>query len=193
MLRIRDLQVDKRGQTICQVAALDVERGECVGIVGPNGCGKSTLLRVISGIEREVDGECDVQLPLRKRVYVHQSPYLFRGSVAENVGFPLAVRQVAKQLRKSQVAHWLDVFNVAHLAERPCSRLSGGERRRVALARAFTVRADLLLLDEPLAELDEDGIEIVSRAIANEAETTILFASPVPVDQSLAQRSVCLG
>lgn len=188
MLQIRDLRVDKGGRTICCVPELTVGSGERVALVGPNGSGKTTLLRVLSGLERDIHGECRIVPPMRKRVYVHQSPYLFRGTVMWNVGYGLAARNIDKKSRTSTVWHWLNVFGIGGLAERHCEKLSGGERRRVALARAFAIRPDLLLLDEPLADLDEEGIEIVCRAIADESESTIVIVSPVPVPSTLRVR-----
>jgi ABC-type nitrate/sulfonate/bicarbonate transport system ATPase subunit len=178
---------------ICHVPELDVAPGERIAIVGPNGSGKTTLLRVFAGLEQDTRGECHVASPLRHRVYVHQTPYLFQGSVACNAGYGLAARKVARNERISKVAYWLNAFGVDHLAERRCDRLSAGERRRVALARAFAVRAELLLLDEPLAELDEAGVEIVCRAIAAEAAATIVIASPVPLPAALPARSYHLS
>ena len=189
MLRVRDLRVEKAGTTICSVPELDAGRGERVALVGANGCGKTTLLRVLSGLEPDMRGHCRIEAPLRKRVYVHQTPYLFRGSVMWNAGYGLAAQNIGRKERTSAVRHWLSIFGLDHLAERRCTRLSGGERRRVALARAFAVRADLMLLDEPFAELDQEGIEIVCGAIAGASDSTILIASPVPLPAALPARS----
>jgi tungstate transport system ATP-binding protein len=189
MLRVRDLRVEKAGSTICRVPKLEVSAGEHVAVIGPNGSGKSTLLRVLSGLEVTTHGECSIESPMRKRVYLHQTPYLFRGTALANVRYGLAARNVARRDQISTAHRWLEVFGVRHLAARRCSQLSGGERRRVALARTFAIRAELMLLDEPLAELDPEGIEIVSRAICGESEATILIASPVSLPAPLAARS----
>ena len=87
MLQIRNLRVERGGQTICELPELRVEGGERVCVVGPNGSGKTTLLRVVGGLDREFHGECRADVPFRDRVYLHQSPYLFRGSVLANVLF----------------------------------------------------------------------------------------------------------
>lgn len=185
MLQIQNLHVEKNGMAICRVPKLDASPGERHAIIGPNGSGKTTLLRVLGGLERDFSGECNIEPTLRQRVYVHQIPYLFRGTVMFNVGYGLVARKVAKQERLSTVRHWLKTFGLGSLAGRRCDKLSGGERRRVALARAFAIRADLILLDEPLADLDQEGIEIVCKAINEATAATIVITSPVPLPSTL--------
>jgi tungstate transport system ATP-binding protein len=181
MLHVNDLKVDKRGATICHVPQLVARRGERIAVIGPNGSGKTTLLRVIGGLQTEFSGRCAAKTPMRRRIYVHQSPYLFRGSVLANTMYGLSSRRQSRRRKMEIAKQWLDTLGVAELANREGRTLSGGERRRVALARAFATGADLLLLDEPLADLDETGIELVGRAISAAADATILITSPVPL------------
>lgn len=188
MLRIRQLRVESKGATICRVDDLQVERGEHVNIVGPNGSGKTTLLRVVAGLDTNYEGDVNCESSLRERVFVHQAPYLFRGSVSYNVGYPLAARGIARAQRRKTVAHWLEVFQVQWLAQRDCAQLSGGEQRRVALARAFAVDADLMLLDEPLAELDSVGIDAFCQAVQQRRETTVVSTSPALPPPGLESR-----
>lgn len=191
MLRIRDLRLDKAGKTICHVPELEVGRGERIAVVGPNGSGKTTLLRVIGGLERQFTGECRVDVPSRQRVYVHQAPHLFRGSVLCNAKYGLAARHLPRGKQTSVAREWLRTLGVEHLVQRKCARLSGGERRRVALARAFALQPQVLLLDEPFADLDQEGIDIVCRAISASSSCTVLIASPVPLPDALpVQRSL---
>jgi ABC-type nitrate/sulfonate/bicarbonate transport system ATPase subunit len=192
MLRIRDLRLGKAGKTICHVPELEVRRGERIAVVGPNGSGKTTLLRVVGGLERQFTGECRVDVPSRERVYVHQSPHLFRGSVLSNAKYGLAARHLPRRKQVSTAREWLRTLGVEHLVHRQCASLSGGERRRVALARAFATEPEILLLDEPLADLDQEGIDIVCRAISASSIWTVLIASPVPLPDALPVQR-CLG
>ncbi len=192
MLEIRDLQVNKVGKTICHVPELSVPNGERVAVIGPNGSGKTTLLRVLAGLEKEYTGEVQAWTAAQRRVFVHQSPFLFRGSVRFNVTYGLSARALTRRERASVAEKWIDRFGVAHLVDRHCAKLSGGERRRVALARAFALRPSVLLLDEPLLDLDEQGIELLRGAMIELPESTILMSSPVSLPVALTARVYAL-
>ncbi len=193
MLRIRDLRVEKGGKPICAVQQMDVQQGERVSIVGGNGSGKTTLLRVMGGLENQFTGECRAEVPVERRVYVHQTPYLFRGTVLHNVVYALVARRVARQARIPSARRWLRDLGVEHLQHRQSSNLSGGERRRVALARAFATEADILLLDEPFAELDCAGIDTVCSAISALPRSTIVVSSPVALHADCSMRSITIS
>jgi tungstate transport system ATP-binding protein len=189
MLHIRNLRVDKAEKTICSVPKLQMDDGERLAILGGNGSGKTTLLRVMSGLERDFSGECRIAAPIRNRVYVHQSPYLMRGTVLANAAYGLAVRSIPRMQRQTTARQWLERLGVAHLADQRSTNVSGGERRRIALARAFAVQPDVLLLDEPFADLDRQGIEVVGEAISSLVATTVIIASPIPLPELLPTRS----
>jgi len=186
VLRVRNLQVEKSGRAICRVSQLDVSPGEIVAIVGPNGSGKSTLLRVIAGLETEFTGEVTCDAPPKGRVYVHQSPYLFRGSVLYNVRYGLAACGVSRRKQLQAARQWLDALDASRLAARQTGHLSGGERRRVALARALAIGPPVLLLDEPLADLDEQGAASAYDAIGKATQkkgspAAVIIATPTPL------------
>lgn len=180
MLTVENLLVTKDGVPICAVPELRIAEGEKVAVTGLNGSGKTTLLRVIGGLESDYSGTVTMQA--RSRVYVHQAPYLFRGTVASNVEYGLANQRKPKSERQASVAIWLDRFEIAHLAHTNTRVLSGGERRRVALARAFAMEPQLLLLDEPFADLDSSGMDTVRQTIQSVTRSTILITSPVASD-----------
>jgi tungstate transport system ATP-binding protein len=190
VLNIRELKVFKAEKLICRVDELDVARSERVAIIGSNGSGKTTLLRVVSGLENEFTGVCQVDAPRNGRVYQHQSPYLFRGSVLFNTAYGLVARGLSHRESQRRAHEWLKLFGIDHLAHRRCGYLSGGERRRVALARAFAVQPSILLLDEPFADLDRAGVDLVCHAFNLAPHTTILISSPSSLPPNLSMRIV---
>lgn len=144
--------------------SFSVERGEFVSLLGPSGCGKTTLLRIVAGLETVSSGRVDIagtdvtHLPPEKRdiAMMFQSyallPHL---SVAENVRFPLRMRGIgSRDEQNERVKTALDTVQLSHLGDRRARQLSGGQQQRVALARAIVSRPKVLLLDEPLSNLD---------------------------------------
>ena len=178
MIKVSQLAVKKDSQTICTVDSLDVEQGERLAVIGSNGSGKTTLLRVLAGLETDFNGSCQVGVDRRNKTYVHQHPLLFRGSVLHNVGY--ACRAAVEPIE------WLRRLGVDHLSARTTANLSGGEVRRIALARALATGAHLLLLDEPLADLDPEASDRVCRVLSELEKTTIVVASPTPLPEGLA-------
>ena len=193
MIDINGLRVIRNGRTICSVSELEIAPGERVAILGPNGSGKTTLLRVLSGLEANFAGRLSVNALRKDRVYVHQSPYLFRGTVLFNVTYGLRQRGTNRAERERMALQWLQRLGVGNLSRRRITHLSGGERRRVALAQAMILRPRLLLLDEPLAEMDEQGAAAVLAALDELNESTILVASPTAVLQGLTTRDYQLA
>jgi iron(III) transport system ATP-binding protein len=147
--------------------SLDVANGEFLAILGPSGCGKTTLLRLIAGFERPTagairlgdrlvaDGQTLVPPEDRHVGIVFQSYALWpHMSVGENVGYPLRTRGIKGAAYRAQVAAALEAVGLSGVDARRPASLSGGQRQRVALARCFAMSPDLVLLDEPLANLD---------------------------------------
>ncbi|MBU1304906.1 MAG: ABC transporter ATP-binding protein [Alphaproteobacteria bacterium] len=144
--------------------SLDIASGEFISLLGASGCGKTTLLRMVAGLESvtaggiEIDGRDVTTLPPEKRdiAMMFQSyallPHL---SVSENVRFPLRMRGVGtREEHQEKVKAALETVQLAHLSERKPRQLSGGQQQRVALARAIVSQPKVLLLDEPLSNLD---------------------------------------
>lgn len=162
MLELRDIAVDFDGVTFMHGVNLAVKRGERVSLVGPSGSGKSTLLRVIAGIERPsagqvmVDGKDVTRTPphVRRIGMVFQDNQLFPHlDVAGNVGYALKIKRSAH--RHEIVAEMLTLVGLDGFESRAVATLSGGEQKRVAVARALAADPAVLLLDEPLTGLDE--------------------------------------
>lgn len=148
---------------------LDVREGELLVLLGPSGCGKTTLLRCLVGLERPdggsielggspvVDVSKEISLPPNKRDVgmVFQNYALWpHMKIGENVAYPLKARNMKRELKEGRVAEVLDVVQCGHLSDRYPPELSGGQQQRVSLARALAPRPTLLLLDEPLSNLD---------------------------------------
>lgn len=172
-----------------------VERGSFVSLLGPSGCGKTTTLQMVAGFEAPtggtiiLDGRDLAGIPARERGLgiVFQTYALFAHmTVEENVVFGLEMRKVPKSERKRRVAAALDLVHLSHLGDRYPRAMSGGQRQRVALARALVIEPQLLLLDEPLSNLDaklREEMQLELRRIQREAGVTTLM---VTHDQSEA-------
>ncbi len=153
--------------TAVEAFSLALAPGEFVSLLGPSGCGKTTTLRMIAGFLDPTEGTIAMDgqvisspgssLPPEKRgmSMIFQSYAIWPNmTVAQNVGFGLEVRRVPRAEARARVERILDVVHMKHLAERYPQELSGGQQQRVALARAIVVQPAVLLLDEPLSNLD---------------------------------------
>jgi ABC-type Fe3+/spermidine/putrescine transport system ATPase subunit len=138
------------------VESLALHRGEVLVILGPNGAGKSTLLRALAGLERSVDAR-SVRTASGPVTLVFQRPAALSGSVWSNVRAPLLGKRIPSAVVRTRVARALERFDIAHLADHNARTLSGGELRRLALARAIVLEPEVLLLDEPFDDLDAEG------------------------------------
>ena len=164
MLHITDLVVVRGAVRVLDGVSLTVEKGERVSLHGPSGCGKSTLLHAVAGlidVERGTIVMADrditrVPAHLRGVGLVFQDDRLFpHFTVGDNVSYSLRVRGIDKKQRKSAADAWLERVGLAGFAGRQVDSLSGGESKRVALARALAAEPSVVLLDEPLTGLDD--------------------------------------
>src|ERR1700722_9940313 len=153
LLRCEHLTVRRAKRDVVRDVSVELRRGEVVALLGPNGAGKSTLLDALGGALAPVEGEIE----RHGRVAIAlQAPDLARRSVLANVTLALAWWCVPRRERAARAREALATMGAAHLARRRADTLSGGERRRVHLARALAVAPDILLLDEPFAGLDAE-------------------------------------
>jgi lipopolysaccharide export system ATP-binding protein len=154
------------GRRVVNDVSVNVERGEAVGLLGPNGAGKTTVFYMITGLVRadagriELDGHDVTALPMYRRArlgvgYLPQEPSIFRGlNVEDNIRAVLEVVEPDAARRADELDALLDEFDIARVRRSPAIALSGGERRRVEIARAIATRPAFMLLDEPFAGID---------------------------------------
>ena len=151
---------------VVRSVSLSLRRGEAVGLLGPNGAGKTTCFYMITGLipadtgSIEVDGHDVTKLPMYRRArlgigYLPQEASIFRGlTVEQNIRAVLEVVEPNRKKREAELNSLLDEFNIQKLRKSPSIALSGGERRRVEIARALATRPNYMLLDEPFAGID---------------------------------------
>ena len=190
-LRLQDLVKQYPGTDVPAVdrVNLAVPRGHLLALLGPSGCGKTTTLRMIAGLIDPTSGRIEVNgadltgTPVHRRGMgmVFQSYALFpHMNVGRNVAFGLEMRRVPKAERPAKVAAALEMVQLGHLAERKVSAISGGQAQRVALARALVVQPNVLLLDEPLSNLDaklRDRMRMEIREIQLRTGITTVFVT----------------
>ena len=168
---------------------LAIEQGEFFALLGPSGSGKTTLLRIIAGLERPDEGEVRIAgtdvtdlPPYGRRVgMVFQNFLLFpHKTVAENIVFPLRMQNISKARRDEQLAWAMGLLRLQGLEARYPNELSGGQQQRVALARGLIARPALLLLDEPLANLDRElrsEMEVEIRRYQRELQIPFIYVT----------------
>lgn len=206
MLQVVDLTVERGGRRVLDGISMSVRPGERLAVHGPSGCGKTTLLYAIAGL-LDVHhgviriGDRDVtHIPAHQRDIglVFQDNQLFpHFDVADNVSYSLRVRGIGKRERRKVAEDWLSRFGLTGLARRRVAELSGGEAKRVALARTMAAAPRVVLLDEPLTGLDDSLHERLLgdiRDIFDSLGTTVVHVTHDRVEgAALCHRSINLA
>jgi tungstate transport system ATP-binding protein len=170
-INIKGLSKVYEERTVLNIESLLFESNKLYGIIGPNGAGKSTLLRIISGIEQNTSGEiyynrCILNEQISKLItFMSQRHYLLKTSVFNNIAYPLKIRKQSKKTIESKVNEIMMELQLFDLRDQLATSLSGGEAQKVALARALIFEPQLLLLDEPTANIDPNSMKLIEKVI----------------------------
>lgn len=175
---------------VVQIDDLTIPSRTIFVVIGPSGAGKSTLLRLLNFLEPPTSGSLtfagrvihpgeEVPLEIRRRItMVFQRPMLLNGSVWDNVAYGLRLR--GRRDQRSEIQDMLELVGLSKLARAPAQKLSGGEAQRVALARALVIQPEVLLLDEPTANLDPYNVGLIEKIITQvntEHGVTVVFVT----------------
>jgi lipopolysaccharide export system ATP-binding protein len=232
-LRIESLRKSYKKKVVIRDVSMILERGEVIALLGPNGSGKTTSFYAIAGLvypeggSVSIDGRDVTNLPMYRRAklgigYLPQEMSIFRGmSVEDNIASILDISLSSRQKRRERLEELLSEFSIEHLRSAPALALSGGERRRVEIARCLAAYPKYLLLDEPFAGVDpisvgdirhlvadlkkrgigvlitdhnvRETLEIVDRAYILHDGTVLMSGTPEEVVQNENVRRVYLG
>jgi len=191
--------VIRRGKRLLGPIDLTINPGEFSIVMGPNGSGKTTLLRMMHGLERVSSGSVcwNQSIPevRKKQSYVFQTPIMLRRTVKENLAYPLVLNGMKRKDAYLLAKTWAYRIKLEALFDRPATRLSGGEKQKLALARALIKRPDVLFLDEPCANLDGRAtreIEELLKSTHNEGTRIIMATHDMGQAKRLASEVIMM-
>lgn len=205
-LSIRDISKSFGAQPVLRDVSLEIASGEFFFLLGPSGCGKSTLLRIIAGLERPdtgsilVDGRDMTNVPPQRRgigMVFQQYALWPHMTVAENIRFGLRAAKLPKAVQEERLKESLELVRMTEYVNRYPHEISGGQQQRIAVARALALQPKVLLLDEPLSNLDarlRDEIRGELKALHDNLKITIVYVTHDQEDAlALATRMVLLN
>lgn len=188
ILRLKDIRYISDNTQVLDSVNLNIEKGDCVSIIGASGSGKSTLLKICSDLISPTNGEIFFEeknyldydpIELRKKIsYCVQIPYLFGKSVFDNLSYPFIIRK--KEIDEQRILQFMKKLNLdSDYLHKDINVLSGGEKQRVALIRNLMFTPDILLLDEVTSALDKENAKIVESLIKemNDNGITVIWVT----------------
>lgn len=187
--QLNKVKVHYGDQLALDIEQLNIPANECLAVLGENGAGKSTLFHLLALLQQPDAGDIHVfnenvaesKTQYRQRIgLVDQHPYMLPGTVADNIRLALKLQKVDKSQHQSRLEQVLKTVNLTRLANQSASTLSGGEQRRVAIARVLAFEPEILLLDEPFANLDsfhQQQLEDVINGLSSSGNRTVLFST----------------
>ncbi len=208
LYRLENLKRSYGSRTVLNIDKLEILPNRIYTLIGPNGAGKTSLLKILAFLDTPTDGkmhfldkpvsfeEKKLHLIRRQVVLLDQNPIMFTGSVRQNVEFGLKVRKVASKDRRQAVEAALELVGMENFSGYDARGLSGGETKRVALARALVLEPQVLLCDEPTANVDNENQEIILKIIERinkERDGSIIFSTHyLSQGQRLADQTLLL-
>ena len=184
-LNIEDIEKDYNSKNVINNISMSINPGEIIGLLGPNGAGKTTLFYIIMGLIRpnsgqiKLDGHDITKLAMYSRArlgisYLPQEPSIFRGmNVRDNINCVLEITEKNKKLRKIKLEKLIEIFGLEKIQKSSARVLSGGERRRVEIARSIATQPKYILMDEPFSGVDPIAIEEIKKIIKSLSDNNI--------------------
>ena len=184
-LNIEDIVKDYNNKNVINNISMSINPGEIIGLLGPNGAGKTTLFYIIMGLIRpnsgqiKLDGHDITKLAMYSRArlgisYLPQEPSIFRGmNVRDNINCVLEISEKNSKLRKIKLEKLIEIFGLEKIQKSSARVLSGGERRRVEIARSIATQPKYILMDEPFSGVDPIAIEEIKKIIQSLSENNI--------------------
>lgn len=172
-LKVAGACVARRGRRLVGPIDLDLGPDGITIVMGPNGAGKTTLMRLLHGLERVSEGRLAWSVPTEeareRQGFVFQSPVVMRRSVLDNIAYPLVLRGGRRRAARAAAADWAARVGLGDALARPAAVLSGGEKQKLALARALITGPEALFLDEPTASLDGRAMREIETILTDAA------------------------
>lgn len=188
--QLHNIKVSLKQKDILSIDDLTIKANQCTALFGENGAGKSTLLRLLAFTLQASQGDISVfnemtkwplKPQLRKRIaFVEQQPFLLEGTVYDNIKLALSLQKIPNSQHKTLIEHALEQTHAVELSKQNTQTLSGGELKRVAIARAIAYQPDILLLDEPFSHLDYEHIDLLEQQLLSfgqQAGKTVILST----------------
>ncbi len=198
-LHMTGAMVKRRGKALLGPIDLEISATGITIIMGPNGAGKTKLLRALHGLERLSAGHIAWQVPLAetqtRQAFVFQAPIMLRRSVRDNLAYPLTLRGMPKKEAQTQATHWGTRVGLGDVLDQLAPQLSGGEKQKLALARALIRAPNILFLDEPCANLDGRAtreIEVILKEAQAQGTRVVMATHDIGQARRLADDVVFL-